>query len=220
MQGWVYYLLIKNDAKNEPFLHFLHPTESIAYALLFSSNQILNLSYFWYCEYWTDILVKHRSYLRNIPKCQGIYTPLSVIVTCELWWPWRGWWGCHTGHDTHRHHTSSPLPLHCHWALLCGKITHFVTAAATAALLLTHVPCCRHSEEPCSVYSVQQVRRWGQRARLSRWANIFSPNVKYIFLMLIYFCQEYWRWRTKLVALQTLQRSITWRWLFGYNLLH
>ena len=134
-------------------------------------------------NFGTDMLAKHRSYLRNIPKCQGIYTPLSVIVTCELWWPWRGWWGCHTGHDAH--HTSSPLQLHCYWALLCGKITHFVTAAATAPLSLTHVPCCRHSEEPCSVHGVQQVRRWGQRARLSRWGNIFSINVKYIFLILV-----------------------------------
>ena len=71
-------------------MHFLHPTESLAYALVFSSTQILKLSDF--CaivntaNFGTDMLAKYRSYLRNIPithDCQGRYTPLSVIVTCE-----------------------------------------------------------------------------------------------------------------------------------------
>ena len=145
------FLSSKNDTKKEPFLHFLNFFWKI-HVCMQSVNHILGL----FLMFW----------IHRIVGLSGNIYPPECYCHVRASWPWRGWWGCHTGHDTH--HTSSPLQLHCYWALLCGKITHFVTAAATAPLLLTHVPCCRHSEEPCSVHGVQQVRRWGQRARLPR----------------------------------------------------
>ena len=114
-----------------------------------------------------------------------------------------------------------------HWS---WHSSHILTTAAL--LLLSSALCKNHSVRHCSSYCttitdscplLQAFWRALQcpRCAASATERTASPSIKvskyffqveFIFLILInIFCQEYWRWRTKLVALQTLQRSITWR---------